>query len=595
MTALTIALRELRDRARLLYFAAALAVLPFLASLMPGAGANRADVIAAVSSFLALALSLGSAIGLGASTVGRDLAERRLSFYFSKPVSPAAIWIGKAGASLVASLACFAIIALPAALVSRSVWPMLWMMTAGQLVVITVAGVIVLFFLSHLLSTMIRSRSVLIALDFVCAAIAAAVLVLLARMLLAGAAADLTRDLRLAVAAVIVIILAVVPIGQLARGRTDIRRSHAALSRFLWPAVFAAIALAAGYVQWVTRVTPADISAVLYLDQPPRGGRVFVAGSTRHRRDYQAAFLLDERGGWTRVTHAPWTSVAFARESGTMAWFEPVGFFPSNEVELRTDHGPTGIRTLGFHEIVLSDDGSRVAVSRGNLVTVYDLSGGRILASAGGFDGARRHAMFFVTNDLLRVIEHEYRVTGLVQIFELDVPRKKLAKTGTAPVPFGDGLMASSDGARLLLRRTRRVIDGRTAATLAQLPASDTTHAAAVLGDGRVVDIGPGARLRGGGGRDIALPGMVFANVAGELADGTLLVIGARSRDWSSTGEGRTMFVVDVDRGAILRTIRDVKGPQPHWWLADPRMVRFDARRLPGVDRAGKVTWFEVK
>src|SRR5687768_5527131 len=142
MTTLIIAVRELRERARLFAICAALAVLPFLATLLPGARNDRADVIGAVSSFLALAMALGSAAAFGGSTVMRDMVERRLSFYFSRPISPSALWIGKAAASILSSYLCFAIIALPSALAIGKAWPALWLLDAREAVSGTAAAVV---------------------------------------------------------------------------------------------------------------------------------------------------------------------------------------------------------------------------------------------------------------------------------------------------------------------------------------------------------------------------------------------------------------------------------------------------------------------
>jgi hypothetical protein len=596
MTALALAFRELRDRSRLFIICAALATVPFIAAALPAARADRAGVIAVVSSFLALALALGSAVALGASTVARDLVERRLSFYFSKPVSPAAIWIGKATASLIASLVCFAIIAAPGALASRRVWPMLWMMTASQLVVIATASVVVLFFLSHTLATMIRSRSPWIAIDFMLAVIAVGAVALLVRPLLAGAAVELARTTGLAVGAAVLIVLAVAPIGQLARGRTDIRRSHAALSRSLWPPLVAVLALVAAYEWWVVSVTPSDLEAILYLEQPPAGGRAYVFGSTRNRGDYHAGFLVEAGGRWRRIPSMPWGQVAFSRDGRTAVWLEQSGFFPSADAEVHTDRGATKITARGFSELVLSDDGSRLAIGYGPLVTVYDLASGRLLVASSAFDGAKQHAMFFASNDVLRIIESDYRRASALKIFELDAARRKLTMTGLATVPTGDAVNASSDGSRLLLRHTRRVIDGRTGATLLQLPPVNRP-AGAVLRDGRVIDArfdGKTSSLQVIGGREIPLPAGV-ATVAGELSDGRILVSGAKRQGWSTTGADRSMFIVDADTGQVLRTLENVKGPQSRWWAADPRLVRFSGTRLAGVDGTGRILWFDAR
>lgn len=596
MRTVTIALRELRERSRLFLICAALAVVPFFAAVLPAASADRSGVIAAVSSFLAMALALGTSIAFGASTIARDLVERRLSFYFSKPVSPASIWLGKAAAAILSSYACFAIIALPGALAAPRVWPMLWMMTKGQIVAIAAVGVVILFLLGHLLASVIRSRSPLIAVDFVLAVIAAGTVVLLARPLLARAAVELTGVIGTIAGAAFLFLAAVAPIRQLSQGRTDIRRSHAALSRALWPPLFVVLALLGLYVLWVVSVKPSDLASVLYLEQPPRGERAYVFGTTRGRGDYHASFLLDARGSWRRVSAAPWSQVAFSRDGRVAAWLEPVGLFRSVDGELHTDRGPTNIRARVFSELVLSDDGSRIAVADGRLVAVHDLRTGRLLASAGGLEGGLQHAMFFVSNDLLRVIESNYRRAGMLRILELDMARKKLTVTGEARVDRGDAVIASPDGSRLLLRNSRKVVDGRTAATIAELPPGDKP-AGALLRDGRAVDVrfdNETARLRVIGGPEVVLPAGV-ASVVGELPDGMLLVSAAKHTGWSSAGKDRMLFVVDPNRGAILRTVHDVKGPQSRWWAADPRLVRFDAALLAGVDVDGKPVWLEPK
>ena len=67
------------------------------------------------------------------------------------------------------------------------------------------------------------------------------------------------------------VILAVAPAWQLAHGRTDARRGHAALSRFVWVGLGAVLLVAAGYVAWVVSADPADLREVLSVDQPANG------------------------------------------------------------------------------------------------------------------------------------------------------------------------------------------------------------------------------------------------------------------------------------------------------------------------------------
>lgn len=595
MSALAIAARELRERSRLFLICAALAVLPFIAGVLPGARADRAGVITTTSSYLALALALGTALVFGASTVVRDLVERRLSFYFSKPISASAIWFGKAAAALLSSLACFAIIAVPAALLVPD-WPGpgMWMVEGRDLIALTVAGVIVLFFLGHLVSTMVRSRSILIAIDFGCAAALAIVLLLLARPLLTGAAIQLTATLASIVAVAVLVVAMIAPVLQLERGRTDIRRSHAALSRWFWPPLFAVVLGITAYVLWVIAPDPAALSRVLYIEQPPAAERIFAAGTTAGRGDYHAAFAIERDGTWRRVGISPWSDVQFSRDGRVLAWFEPAGLVPSSEQELHTTSGPTGIISRGYVATALSDDGSRVAVGRGNLVSVYETASGRLLASAGGFEASLRHTMFFVSNDVLRVLELSYaNQPAPLRVFELDVPRKKLTRTGEIRAVVGGPLIASHDGSRLLLRRMGRVVDGRTLATLAEVPPREGAPGA-ILSDGRVVEIvreGKVSRLRVVGGGEVTLPAHV--TVVGELADGKVIVRATKVIGWSATGTDRTMFVIDPDRGTIVNTTPHIRSVGPDW--DDPRLKRYEAARLAAIDREGKIVWWDPR
>lgn len=596
MTALIIAARELRERSRLFAVCVALAVLPFLATLLPGARNDRLDVIGAVSGFLALAMALGSAAAFGGSTVMRDMAERRLSFYFARPISPSALWIGKAAASILSSYACFAIIAIPSALVVGKKWPLLWMMNSGDIVGLTAAAVVVLFFLIHILASIIRSRSVLIAIDFVMAAVLAAVLAALVRPLLIGGAFELTKFLGIGVGVAFLIILAVAPVWQLQKGRTDLKRSHAALSMFLWPALFGVVAIIAGYVFWVIHPRPSDLWRIVQLRQSPGSEWLLVAGGTKGRGDYQTSFLIDGKGQWKRLRMSPWSEMQFSRDGRTAAWFEPAGLFRFKEFDLHTNRGPSGIRVPNFSTIALSDDGSRAAIGHGQLVAVYDIDNGKLLASAARFDRTERHRMFFVSKDVLRVIEASYRSEGgPFRIYEVEIPAKKLRKTADLTLPGAAMLTTSHDGSRILLRRLRLLLDGRTAATIATLPKHETINMA-VIGEGRVVETmheGKTSRVRVFGGSELVLP-IEVASVAGELADGRVIFRGTKRMGWSHDGSERTQFVVDLQRGVVTQTVPNVKTAD--WgWGTDPRMIRYDTARLAGIDREGRIIWWDPR
>jgi hypothetical protein len=78
---LVIAARELRANTRIFFISAVFAALPFLASLLPSARGDRAGVIVVFGGFLSIAVGFGLAVAQGISTIGRELSERRMSFY----------------------------------------------------------------------------------------------------------------------------------------------------------------------------------------------------------------------------------------------------------------------------------------------------------------------------------------------------------------------------------------------------------------------------------------------------------------------------------------------------------------------------------
>ena len=589
--AMIVAAREVREKARLFWICAALALVPFAATLLPGTSGQSADTIAVVGRFLSATLGLGIAVTFGVSTVVRDLAERRMSFYFTKPVSSSALWAGKATAALFASLACFAVIAVPAMLASHREY----VVTNVQWLVAGAVAIVVLFFGAHVLSTVIRSRSPLLALDFVFLSVALAAVYLIVRPLILGAAVQLVACLQIAIGVAVVVVLAIAPVWQLANGRSDIRRSHAALMRFLWPAIAIVLLIAGGVVAWLVHVSPEDVE-VAHIDQPSRGAQVIVTGTAPHRLDYQSTFLIDRvTGRFTRIASPPWWGSQFSSDGRVAVWLQPVGTFLLKELELYTAKGPTGIVLPPYAQFVLSDDGTRVAIVNGQLLAVHDIGSGKLLASAAGLDGRARQQVFFVNRDLVRVIEHEHRIRTAtpLRVFELDVRARATRKTGERVVETTrTPVSVSGDGSRMLIRGANVIADGRTAETIATIDTRNVTHSE-MLYDGRVAAITLDDRMphlrtfeRDGTPRHVvAFPNTRTIWIAGETENGKLIL----------AAYGKTMYVVDLARGAIEQRLDGIRGPVPRW-SADPRLMRYGAdQELVGIDAKGRlVAWKNI-
>jgi hypothetical protein len=574
---LAIAGRELRDKTRLFLVAAVLAVLPFLAVLLPTSrGWDRGIIIGMFGGTLAIALGLGLAIALGAATIGRELTDRRLSFYFSKPVSPAAIWIGKAAASLFTALACFAIVGVPALLVSRSSWGATWTGSQEELVGVMVVAMLALFLVSHTLSTMIRSRSTLIAVDAVLLVLTVYGVVSLVRPLIAGGGMRLSGILLAVLGIALLLILAIGPVLQLAHGRTDARRSHVALSRVVWPALLVVFLAAAAYVAWVVHPSPSDLGLHAFAVQAPGGQWMMVAGQSDGRGDYQAAMMVNTRDGRVVRMRTPWSGPVFSRDGRVALSFGPpslAGRRRDMEGQVTYLDGQPRVEATHLNDpatYILSDDGARVAVVDDGVISVQDLKGDRLLASARGLKDHVQMEMIFLGPNLVRIWQHE---PGSLAIWDFDVTHKTLAKIGqiNENVPFR-GLAANADASRLLLPLSGKVVDGRTGALLYQLPPA-SRRGSAMLSDGSVVVVDrKGNRVQvfgpdGASRATIPLPWPIsYGMLACEIEGGKAVLVLDRNQQSTMT------LVIDVKRGVIERSDA-VHAWAPGWYAADPRTV----------------------
>ncbi|HEX8170242.1 MAG TPA: ABC transporter permease [Thermoanaerobaculia bacterium] len=602
-TALVIASRELRERSRLLLFCAAFALLPFIAALLPAARADRATTMALVGALVSASIATGTSLALGSSVIGRELAERRLSFYFARPVSPAALWFGKAGASLLVSLLAFAIAVLPVWLVTRGAAGDLW----RTLPLVAGGSIVVLFFVSHAGATMVRSRSMLLALDFVLAVLAAGALFLIVRPIFAGGGVRIAATLVNVTGLAILAVLMIAPVWQLANGRTDIRRNHLALSRALWPAVAVVLLAAGAFGWWVVSPDPADLR-VHALQQAPDGTHLFISGSAASRGDYQASYIVDAASGARRrLDGPPWWSTAFSRDGKVMAWLQPASLIPGQVLELHTmrlDGGAdvaTGIVTQTGSAVVLSDDGTRAAVASWQNVSVHDLAARRILAVAPALERRQAVAMYFRTPDVLRIYESSaFRGAGPLRISELDLRTKHVTVLGQTNVADANSLAVSDDGSRLLLRRTGLLLDGRTGAQIAALPHGEARAYWSMLADGTSVSAqraGGAMHVRafdasGAPRADVVLPGVRSALVSGSLGDGRVYVAGNRGERGSR--DGRVTFVVDLNRGAVVHTAERVRAGLTGTPGGDPRIEPHrPGSALAAFDADGRVVLWD--
>ncbi|HNX48803.1 MAG TPA: hypothetical protein PKL08_01450, partial [Thermoanaerobaculaceae bacterium] len=259
---LAVAQREIVDRRMWLVAAVAAGLIPLVAPLLPWVSPqSAAEARNTLASVLASALVTAGALVLGISMIGSELGERRLGFYFARPLGAAAIWWGKLVASFLIVVLVGVLVVLPTVLLGgelavRELFELTgggaWLPGAGA------ALVLLVLLLAHAMSVAGRSRSLLLVLDLVAAVAVGAVIWLVCVRFLFTALGLLVWLLAASTMALLAGLGAAGWV-QVAVGRTDPRRGHRALSATLWGTFGSFALLLAGYATWVVSATPSSI------------------------------------------------------------------------------------------------------------------------------------------------------------------------------------------------------------------------------------------------------------------------------------------------------------------------------------------------
>jgi len=579
---LTIAARELRERGFVFISAAMLSLVPFAAAFLSLTRSSDGplSVIMMVGTITAVGFTIALSVMLGGSMVTRELAEKRLSFYFSKPVSPSAIWFGKlAGAASTLAL-CYVIAFGPSLAVAHSRWRGPWESSSLLFSGATIVIAIYLLLVSHGVATMVRSRSPLVALDLSLLAIAVAIVWSLMRPFIVNGALGLSASFLGGVLLMVPIAILAGGAWQLSRGRTDIRRSHRELSTFVWSATAAVLLGAAGYVSWVFAAGPRDIT-VENVTSNARADWVGVSGPARHRGDYYPTFLVDVKSGRSlRLAGARWRSRAeFTRGGDAVLSITPNADLQGRgEVllhrlnEAKSDQ-ETGIVASLWSVVVASDDLRRVATYEDHLLSVHDLASKALLASVRIPFGTGGQ-MFFVSDDVVRLYARTARGASghpspqEMRIYEFNAKTRQLVQTGTVnAVAVSMFIRVNGSGSTLVVNEYGgadgskvRLLDARTGeqhgvinsyASLSVSPLRDGGVAfLASRGDSsfaRIMD------AHGSLVADIRLGARGLFGGMSELVPGRTYVAAVVRGMQHENGNGWDLYVVDAQRGVVDR------------------------------------------
>jgi low affinity Fe/Cu permease len=554
--ALVIAAREFEEKRFVVYAAVAFAVLPFILAAIPGvAGKSPRDVLAMSSLIFGTTFAVAVGVISGASFIGRDLSDGRMSFYFSRPAGSLSIWFGKLTAGILMIVGTFGFIIIPARLAAGERWTRMISSSSTWSVLYLLTIAIALFLIAHVISTFARSRSPLIIFDFVAAVICGVSVLFLFRPLIAGEASGIVAALKLALAIAAAFAVIFGGAWQLERGRTDRRRNHLALSQFLWATMAVALLIAAGYVGWVVSAQPGDLTSPVEASRSPSGPFVVISGNAKGRADYRAAFLLNVEDGskWRLDPRARW-GVRYTRNGRSAV----VPRLSDNAVDMlvytRGNAEPvdTGL-TTSDRDFFVSDDGGRIAtISYKGVLSVYDVAQKRSLVSV-RLPDAKFMRAFFVTPDLIRI----YLNLPDLKIEELDVRARALRETGS--VPSQNFVMAFPDPSvtHMLVHSFRSdaltLNDARTGAAIKTLSTGARLKHARYLRDGRIAFVdGPDSaavlHILGADGtpqRDILLGARKWMTILGD--DGTRVVLND-----VDAASGHPMFeAVNITSGVV--------------------------------------------
>lgn len=389
-----IAYREFRERWLLLPTALLVGLAPVALASAYGR-ADVADMRQVLGGFYLIAFTLVAAGLVGASLAGRDLAERRLGFFFTRPLHWSDVFLGKAlAATMLVGLAIAALVLplLPDAteILARFAADPVGFLTGpipANLSVVLLAGCVGAGFFG--ISFRIRSKWLLLDL------LGWMGLVLLARAALQRLLANAlflnpTPAITTAVCVALAIPLLLGLAAQLARGRGDPVRAHRAFSVTCWSVLL--VASVAGAFAF-ERVVAGSV------DRPTLDDRQVLSPDGRWRAvaTRNAPWLhggtrfLQRVGGVAVYRLGPaWltTVPAFSPGSERAAWrawtFGPnphetwtvVDLLPEGMREVRVIE--TGRSVAGWSTGALSDGGRLLAAVGRWDVRVYDVDAGRV-------------------------------------------------------------------------------------------------------------------------------------------------------------------------------------------------------------------------
>jgi hypothetical protein len=585
--------REVSARRELLLLAIVVAAVSGLVPYLPNVEKAEAGDLRTVAPVVA-ALSYGwlLAILFGATFVGRDLADGRLGFFFSRPLSGRAIWSGKMAAAIFLIWLCEIIVLLPS-LYDLGLYHFVTSEGIGQTVPIgLIVMPLLLLLVSHAVGVMARARTAWLFLDVAGVVVATVFAWLILRpMLFIGAEIALWVVAGGLVLALLIALSFGGAVG-VSVGRVDLERTHAATSLALWGTLAVFVAAITLYGGWLRNFGPHDFDDVGVITVSPDGNWVEAVGQARNRLDVRRRCLISTTddlwipvarplGRYQRgVAYSVDGSTALWRGAGGKTVDEPRALWWADLGRRDPSARQTNLVVASDALLALSASGDRLAILEEGILSVYALEEEHLLTAVRLPDGFDRVTVMFPSEENLRLFVRVGRGDGQsLLIVNVVVSTGEILPTGKIQGLGEQTALTVDGGLQHLVVRTRfgdglvakrSIHDANDGSFIRELTTSGFPW---FLRDGRIViwseDERTGTSLVvesvEGGDRVVqSISAMGEPRLGGEAVPNGIIV--SRLEDPADRSQGLRIDLMDVDTGEVRNVGRHLRRAFP--WFA---------------------------